>query len=68
MAKKQDCYSQILTALKLKLKIFNENFSKNKKMPDLRNYCAKSRHYDDSIPLVVGKIIDEIGGVKNLID
>ena len=36
-----------------------ENFSKNEEMFDFRNYSAKSKHYDYSNKLVVGKTKDK---------
>ena len=48
--------------MKLKWKILLI-FSKDKKMFDFSNYLAKSKHYDNSNKLVVGKMEYEIGGV-----
>ena len=39
------------------------DFSKDRKMFDFSNYLAKSKHYDNSNKLVVGKMEYEIGGV-----
>ena len=36
---------------------------KLRKMSDFSNYSAKSKHYDNSNKLVVGKTKDEMGGV-----
>ena len=40
-----------------------EYFSKDKEMFNLSNYSAKSKYYDNSNKLVVGKMKDETGGV-----
>ena len=40
-----------------------EDFSKDKEMFDFSNYSAKSKYYDDSTKLIVGKMIDETGNV-----
>ena len=40
-----------------------EDFRKNKEMFDFSNYSAKSKCYDDSNKLVVGKMKDETAGV-----
>ena len=40
-----------------------EDFSSNKKMFDFSNYSTKSKYYDDSSKLVIGKMKDETGGV-----
>ena len=40
-----------------------EAFSKDKEMFDFSNYLPKSKYYDDSNKLVVGKMKDERGGV-----
>ena len=47
-----------------------EDFSSNKEMFDFSNYSTKSKYYDDSNNLVIGKMKDETGGValKNLLD
>ena len=47
----------------IKIKDVYEDFSKDKEMFDFSNYSAKSKYYDDSNRLVVGKIKDETGGV-----
>ena len=39
------------------------DFSSNKEMFDFINYSTKSKYYDDSNKLVVGKIKDKTGGV-----
>ena len=48
-------------------KIRNEdvckNFSKNKELIDFSDYLAKSKYYDDSNKLVVGKMKDETADV-----
>ena len=40
-----------------------EDFSSNKEMFDFSNYSTKSKYYNDSNKLVIGKIKDETGGV-----
>ena len=40
-----------------------EEFSSNKEMFDFSNYSTKSKYYNDSIKLVIGKLKDETGGV-----
>ena len=40
-----------------------ENFSNNKEMFDFSNYSTKSKYYDNSNNLVIGKIKDETAGV-----
>ena len=40
-----------------------EDFSKDKEMFNLSNYSAKSKYYDNSNKLVVGKMKDETAGV-----
>ena len=37
-----------------------EDFSSNKEMFDFSNYSTKSKYYDDSKKLVIGKMKDEI--------
>ena len=39
------------------------DFSKDKEMFAFSNYSAKSKYYDDSNKLLVGKIKDETGGI-----
>ena len=39
-----------------------EDFSKGKEMFDFRNYSAKSKYYDDSNKLAIGKMKDERAG------
>ena len=47
-----------------------EDFSTNKEMFDFSSYSAKSKYYDHSNKLVVGKIKDEqlVLLLKNLLD
>ena len=47
-----------------------EDFSSNKEMFDFSNYSTKSKYYDDSNKLVIGKMKDETGGVaiKDLVE
>ena len=40
-----------------------EDFSNDKEMFDFSNYSTKSKYYDNSKKLVVGKMKDEIVGV-----
>ena len=40
-----------------------DDFSKNKEMYDFTNFSTKSKCYDNSTALVVGKMEDEMGGV-----
>ena len=40
-----------------------EDFSSNKEMFDFSNYSPKSKCYDNSNKLVIGKVKDEIAGV-----
>ena len=40
-----------------------QDFSKDKEIFDFSNYSAKSKYYDYSIKLVVGKMKDETAGV-----
>ena len=47
----------------IKIKNVYENFSKDKDMFDFSNYSVKSKYYDGSNKLVIGKMKDEIGGV-----
>ena len=46
-----------------KTKDIYEGFSKDKGMFDFSNYSAKSKYYDESKKLVVGKMKDETGGI-----
>ena len=41
----------------------HEDFSEDEEMFDFSNYSRKSRYYDDSNKLIVGKIKDETDGV-----
>ena len=38
-------------------------FASNKEMFDFSNYSAKSKQYDDSNKLIIGKMKDDTGGV-----
>ena len=40
-----------------------EDFSSNKEMLDFSNYSTKSKYYDNSNKLVIGKMKDETRGV-----
>ena len=40
-----------------------EDFGKEKEMFDFSNYSAKSKYYDESNKLVVGKIKEDTAGV-----
>ena len=41
-----------------------EDFGSNKEMFDFSNYSTKSKYYDDSNKLVIGKMKDETGFVR----
>ena len=63
MVTTQDHYSQTLSLMyEIKSKDVYEDFSKDKKMCDFSNYSAKSKYYDDSNKLVLGKMKDETAG------
>ena len=47
----------------IKIEDVCEDFSKDKEMFDFGNYSAKSKYYNDSNELVVGKMKDETAGV-----
>ena len=40
-----------------------EDFSSDKKMFDFSNYSTKSKYYDDSNKIVIGKMKGETGGI-----
>ena len=40
-----------------------EDFSSDKEMFDFSNYSTKSKYYDNSNKIVIGKMKDETGGV-----
>ena len=40
-----------------------KDFNNNKEMFDFSNYLTKSKYYDDSNKLLIGKMKDETGGV-----
>lgn len=63
MVENRDDYSKILTALcmKLRLKMFMKNLIKIKKYFDFSNDSNRSKYFDDSNALVVGKMRDEMG-------
>ena len=65
MATNRDYYWQVLAALcmKLKLKILIKILVRIEKMFDFCNYSNKSKHYDNSKPLVFGKMKDKMGDV-----
>ena len=44
-----------------------EDFSSNKEMFNFSNYSTKSKYYDDSNKLVIGKMKNEIGGSQKCI-
>ena len=56
----QNYYSQ---TLKLKLKMSMKIFSSQKEMFDFSNYLTKSKYYNNSKKLIIGKMKDETGGV-----
>ena len=47
----------------IKIEDSYQDFSNDKEMLDFSNYSTKSKYYDDSNKLVVGKLKDETGGV-----
>ena len=47
----------------LKTEDVSEDFSSNKEMFDFSDYSTKSKYYNDSNKLVIGKMKDEAGGV-----
>ena len=47
----------------IKTEDVSENFSSTKEIFDFSNYSTKSKYYDDSNKLVIGKMEDETGGV-----
>ena len=47
----------------IKTKDVYEDFSNDEEMFDFNNHSAKSKYFDDSNKLVVGKMKDETGGV-----
>lgn len=63
MVENRDDYSKILTALcmKLRLKMFMKNLIKIKKYFDFSNDSNRSKYFDDSNALVVGKMKDKMG-------
>ena len=57
--------------MKLKLKVLMKILIKTKKIFDIGNYSTKSKFYDDSNKLVVGKMKNETASVAikyNLLD
>ena len=57
--------------MKLKLKVLMKILIKTKKKFDIGNYSTKSKFYDDSNKLVVGKMKNETASVAikyNLLD
>ena len=46
----------------IKTEDFYENFSSHKEMFDFSNYLTKSKHFDDSNKLVIGKMKDKTAG------
>ena len=67
--KKHDSNSRLLftdtdsSMYEIKTEDVYEDFSKDKGMFDFNDYSAKSKYYDDSYKLVVGKMKDEAAGV-----
>ena len=49
--------------MKLKLKMFMKILTNDKEMFDFSNYLTKSKYYDNSDKLVVGRMKDETAGV-----
>ena len=68
---KNECYSKskLLFAdtdssmYEIKTEDVYEDFSTNKEMFDFSNYSAKSKWYDSSNKLVIGKMTNETGGI-----
>ena len=56
----QNYYSQ---TLKLELKMSMKIFSSEKEMFPFSNYLTKSKYYNNSKKLIIGKMKDETGGV-----
>ena len=56
MTTNQNYYSQTLIDV-------YENFNSNKQIFDFSNYPSKSKYYNNSNKLVIGKMKDETGGV-----
>ena len=48
---------------KIKTEDVHENFSSDKEIFDFSNYSIKSKQYDDSNKLVIGKMKDETWGI-----
>ena len=46
----------------MKIETVYEDFSSDKKMFDFSSYSTKSKNYNDSNKLVIGKMKDETGG------
>ena len=53
---------------KIKTENIYEDIIKYKEMLDFRDYSAKSKYYDDSNKLIVGKMKDETGGVSEFVE
>ena len=49
----------------IKTKDVYGDFSRDKEMFDFSNYSTKSKYYDNSNKLVIGKMKDETGGVAS---
>ena len=47
----------------MKTEDVDQDFSSNKEMFDFSNCCSKSKYYDDSNKVVIGKMKDETEGV-----
>ena len=47
----------------IKTEDFYEDFSSNKEMTDFSKYLTRSKYYDDSNKIVIGKIKDETPGI-----
>ena len=64
MATTQDYFSDTDRLMyEIKTKYVHEDFSKNREMFDSSYNSTKSRYYDNSNKLIVGKIKDETAGV-----
>ena len=62
MVTAQDYYSQILIMYEIKTEKVYGDFSNDKEMFDFSNHSTKSKNYDNSNKLVVGKMKDETAG------
>ena len=64
MVTNHDYYSDTDSLIyEIKTENVYQDFSNDKEMFDLSNYSTKSKYYDNSSKLVVGKMKDETAGV-----